>query len=263
MSTTVDTWQEFARVTIQHNDLDPTYEMLYKLRAVKGNDWVSRFCLHMLMFYHVGEAEVAAQHEGRQFWEYTRDRYDLTQRGTERRHFRGAAGKASLESLALAAPYRPEDLLQRLARPAYPALYRAFDELGLKGFGAYFRWKAADYLDRVFGHRMSYDEAWRFLPEEPAKCAKLLFPSMSLKQALNTVADHISALPAPPNGDRPCGIPEAETSLCMVKGYFFTKSHVIGDDIADKYKALRGSELAQYLPSPVPRSAYVRGALRV
>lgn len=243
----VNTWQEFARETIRINDLDPTYEMLRNARKEYGDEWVARFCLHMLMFYHVGEAEVAANLDGVEFWKHVEDNYETCKRGTERRHFRGANGRAAIASLKPAFLTAPGSALRAFYRPAYPDLYRAVAG-GATGFGPYFIWKWADYLQCVFDLPIDLTMAHKFMPDEPAKCAKKYWPDLTLKQALDTVVDEIKQYPDPFSKSRPCGVSEAETILCMMKGYFITKSHRIGDDLLDKYKALGDSPLRHYLP---------------
>lgn len=243
----VETWQEFARETIRINDLDPTYEMLYNARKDYGEAWVARYCLHMLMFYHVGEAEVAAQYEGKDFWEHVERNYDTCKRGTERRHFRGRAGLEAIAGLKPRFLTRPEAVLSAFHAPAYPTLYRGVSE-GAKGFGAYFIWKWADYLSCVFDMPIDLSQAYKYMPDQPAKCAKQVWPELSLVESLDKVVQEIQQYLDPFSYSRPCGVSEAETILCMMKGYFITKSHRIGDDLMDKHKALGNSPLRKYLP---------------
>lgn len=243
----VSDWQTFAKETIRINDLDPTYSMLRNARKEYGDEWVSRFCLHMLMFYHVGEAEVAAHLDGKEFWDFIEDRYEICPRGTERRHFRGKAGRDAIASLKPTFLTRPGSALRAFHRPAYPDLY-AVIRGGAKGFGDYFIWKWADYLQCVFDLPIDLSEAHRYMPAEPAKCAKAFWPELTLKQALMKVVREIEQYPDPFSFSRPCGVSEAETILCMMKGFFITKSHRIGDDLLDKYNALGDSPLRHYLP---------------
>ena len=242
-------WKEFATITISTNDLDPTYQMLYHARTEYGDDWVARFCLHMLMFYHIGEAADAAFIEGDKFWEHVQDNYETCKRGTERRHFRGEAGRRSISSLIQASGNAPQGLLARFHSPLYPTLYRNISS-ALEGFGAYFIWKWADYLDSVFLMPIDYNGALPYMPDQPIKCAKKLWPNQSVEATLSMVVDYISQMDAPPSHTRKCDIPEAETILCMLKGYFITHSHKIGDDIDDKHKALGDDpyNLARFLP---------------
>jgi len=242
-------WKEFADITIRINDLDPTYEMLWKARKQYGDDWVERFCIHMLMFYHIGEAAIAANYEGQDFWNHVEANYTYTKRGSERRHFRGEAGRAAIRSLKQASGNATQGLLKAFYRPDYPTLYLGVKN-GLEGFGEYFIWKWADYLDRIFDMPIDFSNAFPYMPEQPMKCARAMWPDQHPRDTLEMVREYISQYPAPPSGNRPCGIAEAETILCMLKGYFITKSHTIGDDIEDKYAALGQDPygLAKFLP---------------
>ena len=253
----VSDWQTFARETIRINDLDPTYEMLRNARKDCGDEWVERFCLHMLMFYHVGEAELAANLVGKDFWDYVEDTYETCKRGTERRHFRGKAGREAIASLKPAFLTDPGSAIRAFYRPTYPELYRAIRE-GATGFGDYFIWKWADYLQCVFDMPIDLTEAYKYMPSEPAKCAKAFWPDLTLNQALNTVVREIKQYPDPFSKSRPCGVSEAETILCMMKGYFITKSHTIGDDILEKYEQLADSPLQRYLPPKQDLTQWVR-----
>jgi len=50
--------------------------------------------------------------------------------------------------------------------------------------------------------------------------------------------------------------------LCMLKGYFITKTHTIGDDIESKYAQLKNKpEYHQYLPPRQDWSQYERATL--
>jgi hypothetical protein len=243
----VSDWKIFARETIRINDLDPTYSMLVKARDLYGDEWAARFCLHMLMFYHVGEASFAAQLDGREFWEYVEDSYPTCKRGTERRHFRGEAGRASIASLKSKFLTTPGNALRAFHRPTYPEFHRAVQN-GATGFGDYFIWKWADYLHCVFEQPIDLSEAYKYMPSEPAKCAKAFWPELTLKQSLDRVVDEIKQYSDPFTNSRPCGVSEAETILCMMKGFFITKSHRLGDDLLDKHKALVGTTLGELLP---------------
>jgi hypothetical protein len=216
----------------------------------------------MLMFYHLGEAVKAAAVGEKHFYEHVQDNYDTCKRGTERRHFRGAAGRASIASIIQAFPASPAAAVRSLHAPLYPTL-RANYANRLAGFGDYFIWKAADFTDRIFDLPIDYSQALKFMPNEPIKCAKTVWPDQPVQQTLDMVVEEIKQYPAPPGRDRPCGVSEAETVLCMLKGYFITKTHVIGDDINDKHDDLGDDlyDLAKYLPPKVILTDWTRGEL--
>lgn len=253
----VSTWQVLARELIRINDLDPTYTLIYNGRAEFGNDWANKFCLHMLMFYDVGEAAKAAIIPHDQFWEYVRDNFSTCKRGIERRHFKTANGRNSIADLCEVIP-DPRFAFEILRGRNVGEVTEKFSII--RGFGAYFIWKACDYLDRCMGMPVDYSNSAKYLPSEPAKAAKAFWPDNTLAQSLQIVADEISQYPAPPTYDRPCGPSEAETVLCLMKGYFITKVHVIGDGILHNYQSLGDDphNLKRFLPPLVDLNNWIR-----
>jgi len=228
------------------------YQMAYHARALKGEEWVKRYCLHFLLFYHAGDAARAAE----EHWSWSRYEYefDNLQRGTERRHYRGAQGRNAMARLR-GATESPATAFESMVAGNYTSLVHLFTKGPFRGcgFGEYFIWKVLDLQTRVFDHdiELSLDEACQYLPKEPKEAAVHVFPDLSRSQALETVLAHIQSIPL---GYRAgyCALQEAETVLCMIKGAFITKTHQIGDDIEDKRKALDGwPELQSLLPAPV------------
>jgi hypothetical protein len=260
----VTNWRDFAKITIETNDLDPTYVFLYNAKKANGNDWATRFAMHYLCFYDLGEAVMAARSSTQEtFWDYTMANYPIFARGTERRHSRGQLGLSYIANLARRGT--PEELWKEMWAPTYNQLIQKFKENYQNcGFGPYFVWKVMDFQDRVWGKHidLTLDAAVRYCPDEPRKCAKIMWPELQFYDVMEIVTDYIKRFPAPPGYDRMCSYAEAETVLCMLKGYFITKTHTIGDDIDSKYKQLaRFPELKQYLPPKADWSQYERGAL--
>jgi Alpha-glutamyl/putrescinyl thymine pyrophosphorylase clade 2 len=260
----IRTWQKFAEVTIETNDLDPMYQMLRGARKLKGDAWVRRFCMHFLMFYHAGESAKAAN-EG-WGWDRYRHEFDHLQRGTERRHFRAAQGFNALKML-IGASETPSEAFQGMVAGTYSQLARLFSSGRFQrcGFGPYFTWKVLDLQTRVFDYPIdiSIAEAMKGLPSEPVIAAERLWPNRPVIESLAAVTQHIQHTVLPFGGMGNCGLQEAETILCMLKGAFITRVHQIGDDIDDKYSALTGyPELQALLPARVPPNQYFLGALR-
>lgn len=263
----VDNWRTFADVTIETNDLDPMYEFFSNLKWHKGDDYTDRVMMHFVLFYHIGEALEAAQYEGQKWWVEVWHRFHSTRRGTERRHFRGKQGYDALTRLQRAVDSAPpEDIFRMMTAPTYGALMDLFTKgkFAGTGFGTYFVWKILDLQERVNRHaiEVTMADALKFLPDEPRKCAQALWPKHTLEEVLTEVCEYISAWAVPTTFHRACDIQEAETILCMLKGYFITKKHVIGDDIAEKHSQLAMyPNLLQYLPPRVDPKEYVRGDL--
>lgn len=260
----ITNWRDFAKVTIETRDLDPTYVFLYNARKANGDDWATKFAIHYLCFYDLGEAVKAARGTTQEtFWEYTIANYPIFHRGTERRHSRGKLG---LEYLAnLSRHGRPLDIWDKMYAPNYEQLIRVFKEnFDHCGFGPYFLWKVMDFQDRIWGRpvELTHASAVRHCPDDPRKCAKIMWPELHFYDVMEIVNDYVKKFPAPPSGDRMCSYPETETILCMLKGFFITKTHTIGDDIDSKYKQLAEfPELLQYLPPKQDWRQYERGAL--
>lgn len=251
MAIEITSWKQFCDITIEIDDLDPTYIMIKRGKEKWGQEWAERFCLHMLMFYDLQGASVAAHIEGEKFWEYVQDNYPTCTRGKERRHFRGENGRKAIASLIEAGNSLPEGLLTRFYAGSYPTVVRTLGKT-LSGFGPYFAWKWADYLDRIFDLPVDYSQAYPFMHDSPLKCALTLWPHQSPEQTLKLVADYIAPHEAP-GGGRGCGIAEAETALCVMKAYFISGRGRIGDGIEEKHHQLKSDPygIAAMLPPRV------------
>lgn len=222
--------------------------MMRGMRGIHGDDWVRRYCMHFLMFYHAGEAVTAANEE----WTWGRYEYEFEnlKRGTERRYFRGTQGGNALKRLAKASE-SPQSAFESMVGPTYSALRALFNRGPFANccFGDYFVWKVLDLQTRVMDQHitLSLEEACRYLPTEPKEAALGIFlrEKLSLEDALMRVKEVIQNMHLPFGGPGYCGLQEAETVLCMIKGAFLTKTHQIGDDIEDKKKAME--DYPQYI----------------
>lgn len=257
----VSTWREFAKITIETNDLDPTYVFLHGAKQDKGEDWASKFALHYLSFYDLGGAVKAAEYCNQEnFWEYVIEHFDKFKRGTERRHSRGDIGKTYIKNLADIGT--PEFIWGEMYATTYSGLAIKFKRhFANCGFGPYFLWKVLDFQERIWGRPilLSLEEAVCYCPDDPRKCARILWPEKHFHEVLALVTDYISQFKAPPTYDRRCSYQEAETVLCMLKGYFITKTHTIGDDIESKYEQLKDMpDMLKYLPPRLDWTQYER-----
>lgn len=260
----ISTWQDFARVTIQSNDLDPSYVFLWNAKRDKGDEWAARFIIHYLLFYDLGGAVRAAElTSDATFWKYVRRGYDDFRRGTERRHFRADLGMKCVANMSDKGT--PTQLWDAMYETNYTGLTQVFKKSFVNcGFGPYFQWKVLDFQERVWERPiiLSLAEAVKYCPDDPRKCAKILWPEKDFDRAISDVSDYISQFMAPPSGNRPCSYQEAETVLCMLKGYFITKTHTVGDDVDSKWSQLSTyPEFLKYLPPKQDWSQYERSAL--
>lgn len=272
MTEIVTTWQRFAEITIKTNDLDPMYEVFRKMNfAVQDRNWMGRFILTFLLFYDAGQAvRVAKETNDNSYWNKLYAIYPRAKRGIERRHFRGFAGLNAIEKLQsfkmspweiLIAMYPGDQDDQNVT---YTHLYKNMTStFAGTQFGTYFIWKLYDIFNICLDMpiSLSSDEAIKYMPDEPRKAAEHFFGDF--KHGLELVTREIRSKPHPVLPGRTCGLAEAETVLCMMKGFFKTKTHEIGDDIQDKWDQLVDfPELRVLLPPGVERGLYVRGELK-
>jgi hypothetical protein len=231
---------------VSTGELDPIYTMAYRAREVKGDPWVMRFLLYMLMFYEAKGAAAAADADD--FWGYVRTNYATATRGRERRYFRGEAGIASYTSLeALGEPEIA--FLAPVQARVLPEFRKALEARKIAGFGDYFMLKWADYLANVFLNGLSFEHLPFMLPSPPLKCLKQVFPDLYVKDALGEIASWISDMPDPFSGRKKCGYSEAETVACAIPTYLIKKRYYMGEDI-DKYRSQLADrpDLLQLLP---------------
>lgn len=276
MTELITTWQRFAEVTIKTNDLDPMYSVIYGLNRSKSRKWMGVFIMTFLLYYDAGQAaEWADRSDGsKDYWDALIATASSTPkwmfRGTERRHMRGENERKALEKLAsfgvepwelLMQMYGGDLELHHFPPVTYTWLYKNMTtRFSGTQFGPYFVWKLYDIFNVCLGMpiSLSFAEALKYMPDEPKKAATHFFPEYSFESALLAVDTEIRKYDHPVVPGRKCGLAEAETILCMMKGFFKTKTHEIGDDIYDKFKQLTGyPELTALLP-PRVMGQYVR-----
>lgn len=278
MTELITTWQRFAEVTIKTNDLDPMYEVIYQLNKTKSRKWMGVFIMTFLLYYDAGQAaKMADEYVSKgNVWPYfawlqelaADPRLPKMKRGTERRHFRGGNERKALEKLA-SFGMEPWELLVDMYDPDlhYPTYTMFYQRMTTKfagtQFGPYFIWKLYDIFNVCLGMpiSLSMEEAVCYMPDEPRKAAEYFFPTF--ESGLSAVDEYIEQFDHPVVPGRKCGLAEAETVLCMMKGFFKTKKHVIGDDIMDKYLQLAEyPDLQKLLPQGVISAVYERGELK-
>ena len=237
----------FARELVLTGELDPLYTMLYRARDVKGDDWVKKFCMYLLMFYETEGAYQAA--EVADFWDYVEAMYPTAPRGSERRYFRGEAGIACYTSLR--AQGGPISAFQiPVQARTLPEMWGVLNRLKIVGFGEYFLLKWVDLLNNVFEADIDVSDLPRMLPSPPLKCLKTIFPGNTPREGLDEIVSWISDLDNPFSGHRKCGYSEAETVACAIPSYLIKGKYKLGDDIAKYHYQLRTHpELTYLLPT--------------
>jgi hypothetical protein len=255
----ITNWRELCEAVILTGDLDPLYDFTVAANKARNDLWTARFVTHLLTFYDVGGACHAADltSEG-SFWDYVISNYDHFPRGTNRRHSRGDIGRkyvANCEKIG-----SPSVFLEEAWAPNYTALVKKFqDKFHGCGYGPYFVWKVMDYQDRVLGRpvKLEMHEAVRHMPDEAKKGATLLWPDVPLLGVLSAMTRFLTRFTAPGLPNRQCGLSEAETMLCALRGWY-NGDYAVGQDLLDRRKQLKSAPLFLEFLKPVPLTPYER-----
>jgi len=240
----ITNWRELSEAVILTGDLDPLYDFTVAVKKDRGDLWTARFVTHLLTFYDVGGACHAADltSEG-SFWDYVISNYDDFPRGTNRRHSRGDLGRKYVTNCEKIGS--PSVFLESAWAPNYTALTKVFqDKFHGCGYGPYFVWKVMDYQDRVLGRpvKLELHEAVRHMPDEAKKGATLLWPDVPLLGVLSGMTRFLSRFTAPGLRNRQCGLSEAETMLCALRGWY-NGDYSVGQDLAERRKQLKSAPL--------------------
>jgi hypothetical protein len=244
-------WKKFAELTIKTNDLDPVYVALHDCGMPE--DMMMRWCAAFITYYHMGTACQLCTLQGDEFWTELWNRYDTNPRASERRHFRGDAGKRAMK--AWINTYKtPEKFFAACMQPSFMKLLQK----AIPQVGTYFTWKCMDLREAVFGYEVDWSEAEYHLVGLPMSGIEYLFPECKKHgprghcDGLREIADAIKQFDAPPRKIRKCGIAEAETVACMVKAHYVNKKP-IGKDIVEKRYDLTGwGEIADHILARMP-----------
>jgi hypothetical protein len=213
---------EFGDALIRTGDLDPVYIAL--VGAELPEPQLCRLLLSYLSFYDLGSAAWLSEREGDDYREamLTAARNKTPSplggrywpRGVERRHFRGQKCVEAVEWLR-----------RTYSEPEAPirSLLTAKTELDVihlwPMFGDWAGFKAADLLDRCYGHPLVFDANIAVLFEEPRQSlGRLAFEtSRSDAEIYGDLLAHFGTRTAPPRHERQCGPAEVESVLCKHK----------------------------------------------
>jgi len=266
VTTLITNLRQFSEVLIQTGEIDPSYYMLYAARfdPAFGEEWVKRFCVAYLLFYHTGTAAKAADWEGADFWRCLKDAWENTRsRGPERRHFRG---DKSWETLQFCSHYHPDKPEYMFDYPRSASNYKRFHGAAAKypQFGNYFIWKWNDFSTCVFDDVRTLADCESYLPDVPKKALQRVWPDQHWQNSFEYLTDLISDIPEPfsMKRRRMCGPQEAETIACSLKGYVLQHPQTyIGYDIHEKRAQLEkllglDTKLSGFLPESVDPSEY-------
>lgn len=164
----------FGRILFASGDLDPVYVALNGLNLERSQ--LARWLLSYWYFYHSGLASWLSEHEGKDYWEAlmraARNDGDAPvpggrwPRGTERRHFRGAACVTC--SRDLRRTYKsPEAILDFMLDGPMDVRSVIARACRLPMAGTWIGFKMADMIDAVTDYRVAQDDISAFLYDTP------------------------------------------------------------------------------------------------
>ena len=229
-------WQECSERLIETGELDPTYNLVYYARGELGPAWAKRFCMAHLMFYNVETSITLADVPEEHFWFRVLQVYHEAKRGQERRHFRGKNGLDSIDSMR---SERPGMVFDNPAENSKVVTLKTISnflyQAGIKGFGAYFILKWADFLDVVNRANVDYSPLLNapqtYLFEGAARGLESIWPQRPHHESLLEIVDYIKKWRDPFQGYRLCGLSEAETIACAYRTYYVKTTYKFGWDI--------------------------------
>lgn len=217
----MDTWQVFARKLFLTKEADPGYYAL----ADSGMSDVQkmRAMVAWCTYYNLAYAAVASELKGDAFWDYLDSIYDTAKRATERRHFRGAAGRKALAAWRHTYGNHPEDMVVSSFGDTF---FEVRNKVGrIPQMGDYFIWKFADVQERVFRVPCNFIGADEYVPKTPRQgaaviaCAEGLDTDQAgwLEHTHEMIIESMRGVRVPPAYDREFNLQEAETVCCVYK----------------------------------------------
>lgn len=250
---------------IETADIDPSYPVIKHLYETRPNDWMGRFLLHYMWFYNIRDAIRAADETSDLiFWSRCAEDGAGTyvKRGGARRHFRADNAMGAI-NIMHSKRMTPWEIVTDLYHARYTDIFHhAIKNYAGTQMGPYYIWKLMDWFDICFGWPVSLTvgEAVKLLPDNPRKHIGTYFPGLSFGETLEKMQDFLGGVPHFVKPNAGCGIPEAETILCIFKGYYDTKSIKVGADILEyRHKLEDLPELRDKCPAPIPPGTYAIG----
>lgn len=259
--------RDFGTALIRTGDLDPVY--IGVAGAKLAEPQLCRLLLGYWFFYHLGVAAFVSNFENSAYWSIVREaainRTDGKSwpRGTERRHFRG---KTCIKSVDWFREhyYHPEEAIRSLKQYSFQqSLMDAVQKWPM--FGPWIAFKAADMMERVYGHPVRFNKDFVLMYDEPRAGLELLSKDKSFITVdrshggiYNNLLSFFSSQWAPPDKKRMCGPQEVETILCKYKSMKGGHYHV-GKDIHEIRTGLEGwggtaEKILLHMPLEVPKS---------
>lgn len=240
--------EEFGKVLLESNDLDPVYVALHTMHSsdILDKDQLSRWILAYSCLYHAGVASYLSEFTGDAFFaalmvaarnEEPSPLGERWPRAKERRHWRGQQAVDSCTALWKSYGGMPEQFLtyiiwgleaQGNRRAAtFPEVAGRVREN--RGYGGWIAFKIADMIDRLGLRKVEflYDDVVIYrdpiIAAEMVARHKLGLPETAqvkpqvVRDVFEYLVEHFADYGAPPLYDRPVGLPECETILCKYK----------------------------------------------
>jgi hypothetical protein len=223
----LDKWQKFARTLYNSWDADPGYYAIQHTRMPQAQR--KRLAVAWCTYYNLGIAADASGHNGKRFWNYLDSIYDTAKRNTERRHFRGNAGRVALDFWREYWPL-PEDMADHICEGAETYFDIRTRCRNIPQLGDYFIWKWCD-LSEVLGYgSLDMSNSAKHSPKLPQQGALLidmmagvpiggLSDRETVERVYAEIADYgrVKGIPPRTTDQRGFGVQEAETVCCVYK----------------------------------------------
>lgn len=245
-------WQKFTQTIYNNWDADPGY---YALTSVYNTDpnQAARAAVAWCAYYNLGIAADASERKGKRFWDYLESIYDTAKRNTERRHFRGDAGRRALAQWRSNWP-QPEALAEYML-----AKSRTYFDIRKRGqqvmqYGDYFYWKWCDLHDVLGYGGVDMTGSAKHSPKLPQQGAELIwtmddpdydgaFTTIDLEAVYDRIVAYGRSKNVPPRttATRRFSIQEAETVCCVYK-QMASGSYAYGTRTAKAVRRLGAAE---------------------
>lgn len=216
----------FGKLLIKTEDLDPMYTAVYGAKL--SQDERARLALAYSCLYHLGASAMIAALSGSRFWdtlEAAAANVGLVwPRGSERRHWRGAAAVKS--AAWLRANYkRPEDVIRGWSGESFGAVAECVKQA--PSFGPWIAFKLADVMERLMEVPVNFDNCELGIYKDPRMGAALLLKGdqqatitdLELGEVATSLRKALGKLTAPPSHNRIINVQEIETVLCKYKSH--------------------------------------------
>lgn len=249
----------FGDQLLETGDLDPVYIGLIALNLDEAQ--LSEWLIAYWAFYHCGIACALVEGGHLRYWD-SFERHALrprSERGTERRYFRGSKVPEALAFLR--GKGQPVHWVQHLAKgQSFEDVAARVQEAPL--FGPWIAFKAADMLERCAGVEVDFSGCELAMYEGPRKGALLIAEQEGWPADVPEVCTRLLRMfgdwSAPPYGDRLVNIQEIETILCKYKSHW-TGHYPLGKDSREVREALHGwGGLAEKMAAAVPQEGSIK-----